>query len=119
MKIIVAIDSFKDSLTSLEAGAEVRKGILSVFQSTHGKIPSSVAKLAKKINPNIITIGLGGSVDDISDDTGLDAAFSILRSPMTLKDAMKKEIAKKNISETAAQIFKLIKKISCVKVGSK
>ena len=119
MKIIVAIDSFKGSLTSLEADAAVRKGILSVLPSAQVKIPSSVAKLAKKINPNIITIGLGGSVDDISDNTGLDATFSIFRSPMTLKDAMKKEIAEKNISETAAQIFKLIKKISCVKVGSK
>ena len=89
------------------------------FQTAQGKAPSGVAKLAKKINPNIITVGLGGSVADISDDAGLDAAFCILRAPMTLSDAMNKEIAEKNISDTAAQIFKLVKKISCVKVGSK
>ena len=81
------------------------------FQTAQGKAPSGVAKLAKKINPNIITIGLGGSVADISDDAGIDAAFAILRSPMTLKDAMDKEIATKNIFETAAQIIRLIERI--------
>ena len=80
------------------------------FQTAQGKAPSGVAKLAKKLNPNVITIGLGGSVADISDDAGLDAAFCILRSPMTLADAMKKSVAEKNIAETAAQIVKLVKK---------
>jgi glycerate kinase len=89
------------------------------FQTAQGKAPSGVAKLAKKLNPKILTIGLGGSVADISDDAGLDATFSVLRAPITLKEAMRKEIAAKNISETAAQIIKLIEKISCVKVGSK
>ena len=79
------------------------------FQTAQGKAPSGIAKLAKKINPQIITVG-GGSVADISDDAGIDAAFCILRSPMTLADAMNKKIAEKNISETAAQIIKLVKK---------
>lgn len=86
------------------------------FQTAQGKAPSGVAKLAKKLNPNVITIGLGGSVADISGDAGLDAAFCILRSPMTLVEAMNKKIAKKNISETAAQIIKLVEKTSCAKV---
>lgn len=81
------------------------------FQTAQGKAPSGVAKLAKKMNPNIITIGLGGSVADISDDAGLDAAFAILRAPMTLAEAMNKEVATKNISETAAQIVRLIRRI--------
>ena len=89
------------------------------FQTAQGKAPSGVAKLAKKINPNIITVGLGGSVADISDDAGIDAAFCILRSPMTLADAMNKKIAEKNISETAAQIVKLVENFSCAKVNSK
>ena len=89
------------------------------FQTAQGKAPSGVAKLAKKINPNIITVGLGGSVADISDDAGIDAAFCILRSPMTLADAMNKKIAEKNISETAAQIVKLAENFSCAKVNSK
>ena len=80
-------------------------------QTAQGKAPSGVAKLAKKLNPKILTVGLGGSVADISDDAGLDAAFAILRAPMTLADAMKKEIATKNISETAAQITRLIEAV--------
>lgn len=81
------------------------------FQTAQGKAPSGVAKLAKKLNPKIITIGLGGSVADISDDVGLDAVFSILREPITLAEAMNKVIAAKNISETTAQIIKLIERV--------
>ena len=77
-------------------------------QTAQGKAPSGVAKLAKKLNPNIITIGLGGSVADISDDAGLDAAFAILREPMSLAEAMRKDVAQKNLSETVKQIVKLI-----------
>lgn len=83
------------------------------FQTAQGKAPSGVAKLAKKINPRIITIGLGGSVADISNEaSGIDAAFAILRSPMTLADAMNKKTASNNISETTAQIIRLINKSS-------
>ena len=81
------------------------------YQTAQGKAPSGVAKLAKKLNPNIITIGLGGSIANISDDAGLDAAFAILREPMTLAEAMQKEIAAKNISATTAQIIRLIEKL--------
>lgn len=35
MKIVVSLDSFKGSLSSLEAGAAVRSGILSVFPDDH------------------------------------------------------------------------------------
>ena len=82
------------------------------FQTAQGKAPSGVAKLAKKINPRILTIGLGGSVADLSDDAGIDAAFAILRKPMTLAQAMDKKIASENISETVKQIVRLIEKIS-------
>ena len=78
------------------------------FQTAQGKAPSGVAKLAKRLNPKILTVGLGGSVADISDDAGLDAAFAILRSPVTLSQAMQKETASKNISETVANIVRLI-----------
>jgi len=80
------------------------------FQTAQGKAPSGVAKLAKKINPRILTVGLGGSVADLSDEAGIDAAFAILRSPMTLAEAMDKKIATENISATAAQIVRLIER---------
>ena len=79
-------------------------------QTAQGKAPSGVAKLAKKLNPKILTVGIGGSVADISDDAGLDAAFAILREPLTLTDAMQKNIAAKNISETIKQIIKLVER---------
>ena len=79
-------------------------------QTAQGKAPSGVAKLAKRLNPNVITIGLGGSVADIGEDAGLDVTFSILRAPMTLAEAMNKSTAVKNISETTAQIIRLIKR---------
>lgn len=80
------------------------------FQTAQGKAPSGVAKLAKKLNPKIVTVGLGGSVENLSDDAGLDAAFAILRKPMTLAEAMNKAVAVKNISETAAQVVRLIER---------
>ena len=79
-------------------------------QTAQGKAPSGMAKLAKKLNPKILTVGLGGSVADISDDAGLDAAFAILRSPMTLAEAMNKKIVAENISATAKQIVRLIER---------
>ena len=81
------------------------------FQTAQGKAPSGVAKLAKKLNPKILTVGLGGSVADISDEAGLDASFAILRSPMTLAEAMKKSVAEKNLAATAAQIVRLIERL--------
>lgn len=78
------------------------------FQTAQGKAPSGVAKLAKKINPRILTVGLGGSVADLSDDAQIDAAFAILRKPMTLTEAMDKKTATENISATAKQIVRLI-----------
>lgn len=81
------------------------------YQTAQGKAPSGVAKLAKKLNPKILTVGIGGSVADISDDAGIDVVFPILREPMTLADAMKKNIASKNISETVKQIIRLIERL--------
>ncbi len=80
------------------------------FQTAQGKAPSGVAKLAKKINPKILTVGIGGSVADISPDAELDAVFPILREPMTLAEAMKKNIAAKNISAAVEQIIRLIER---------
>ena len=81
------------------------------YQTAQGKAPSGVAKLAKKLNQKILTVGIGGSVADISDDAKLDAVFPILREPMTLAEAMKKNIAAKNISATVEQIIRLIERV--------
>ena len=113
-ELVPGVDLVLDALDIAEAlkSAEVvitGEGRLD-FQTAQGKAPSGVAKLAKKLNPKILTVGLGGSVADLSDDAGIDAAFAILRSPMTLTEAMNKEIATRNIFETTAQVIRLIER---------
>ena len=77
-------------------------------QTLQGKAPAGVAKLAKKINPAIKVIAIGGSVENISASSDIDAVFSILRRPMTLQEAMKKNVAQENISAVVEQILKII-----------
>jgi glycerate kinase len=40
---------------------------------------------------------------------GIDAFFPILKAPCSLQEAMDKEKAKKNLTDTAIQVFSLIK----------
>lgn len=82
-------------------------------QTSMGKAPVGIATRAKNLNPKIVTIGLCGSVGDRAEDVnshGIDAFFPILRSIVTLKDAMKKSAAEQNLYSTALQIFRLIAK---------
>ena len=77
-------------------------------QTLQGKAPAGVAKLAKNLNPKIKIVAIGGSVQNISGNSEIDAVFSILRSPMTLQEAMKKSVTQKNISATVEQILRLL-----------
>ena len=76
-------------------------------QTLQGKAPAGVAKLAKNLNPKIKVVAIGGSVKNIS-SSEIDAAFSILREPMTLETAMQKSTAQKNISATVENIIKIL-----------
>lgn len=81
-------------------------------QTVMGKAPVGVAKLAKQYNKPVIAFS--GSVADgasICNKVGIDAFFPVLRSVCTLKEAMDKENARKNIEDTAGQVFRLIKAI--------
>jgi len=78
-------------------------------QTLQGKAPAGVAKLAKKLNPAIKVVAIGGSVQNVH-SAEIDAVFSILNCPTILQDAMQKNIAQKNISETVEQIVRLIGK---------
>ena len=73
MKIIVAIDSLKGSLTSLEAGAAAREGILSASPNSDVKIfpladggegtcRAIIAGLGGKLKSVEVTAPLGGKV---------------------------------------------------------
>ncbi len=79
------------------------------FQSAMGKTPTGVAKLAKKYNIPVIAIG-GSVADDIENiyECGISAVFSIMDSPMTLKEAMNTEKSLKLVEKTAEQIFRLL-----------
>lgn len=79
------------------------------YQTAMGKAPIGVAKLAKKHGATVIAFA--GSLTDevgICNDEGIDAFFSILTKVMTLDEAMKKEVARKNIMDTTEQVFRLI-----------
>lgn len=79
-------------------------------QTVMGKAPIGVAKLAKKYGKKVIA--LAGSVADdakICNEHGIDAIFSIQRGPISLDDAMNRDIAYKNMEECANQIFRLLK----------
>lgn len=79
-------------------------------QTAMGKAPIGVAKLAKKHGAKVIAIA-GCTTDDAvkCNEEGIDAFFSIVNKVMTMEDAMKKEIAVKNMKATTVQIFNLIK----------
>ena len=79
-------------------------------QTIYGKAPIGVAKLGKKYNKPVIAFS--GSVTDdvvVCNDHGIDAFFPILRNVQTLEEAMDSVNAKKNMEQTAMQVFRLIK----------
>lgn len=80
------------------------------FQTTMGKAPIGIAKLAKKYNKKVIAFAGGVTEDaDKCNEEGIDAFFSILRLPMTVEKAMDYETSRKNIISTTEQVFRLIR----------
>ena len=79
-------------------------------QSYMGKAPVGVATLAKKYNKPVIAFAGGVTEDAVKcNDYGIDAFFPIVRTPCTLAEAMDKENAYKNLTNTAEQVFRMIK----------
>lgn len=128
MKVVVAIDSLKGSLSSMEAGEAARNGILRACeaevivkpladggegrldeQTAMGKVPVGVAKLAKKYGKGVIAFA--GSVTEGAlkcHEAGIDALFPIVRGVTTLEQAMQKEEAYRNMMLTAEQVFRVL-----------
>lgn len=80
------------------------------FQTIMGKAPGGVAKMAKKYNlPVIAFSGSIGKGAEKCNEGGIDAFFPIVRSVVTLEEAMKKENAENNLYNTSLQVFKAIK----------
>lgn len=80
------------------------------FQTVMGKAPGGVAKMAKKYSlPVIAFSGSIGKGVEKCNDGGIDAFFPIVRSVVTLEEAMKKENAENNLYNTSLQVFNTIK----------
>ncbi|MBE5966641.1 MAG: glycerate kinase [Lachnospiraceae bacterium] len=82
-------------------------------QTAMGKAPIGVAKLAKKHGACVIAFA--GSIAKGASEcnrAGIDAYFPILTQVVTLEEAMNKETAKTNLTQTAEQVFRLIDSIN-------
>lgn len=79
-------------------------------QTTMGKAPNGVAKLASKYNKPVIAFTGGVTGErNICDKLGMNAIFAITKESLPLEEAMKKENAIKNIEYTSEQVFRLLK----------
>lgn len=77
-------------------------------QSAMGKAPVGIAKLAKKYGKPVLA--LSGSIGESAtkcNEQGIDAYFSILKTPVSSEEAMQVHTAKENLQDTAEQIFRL------------
>ena len=79
------------------------------MQTSMGKAPIGVAKLAKKYGKTVIAFA-GGVAEDATEcnKNGIDAFFPIVRGITTYEEAMNKENAKKNLSAAAEQVMRLL-----------
>lgn len=79
------------------------------YQTSMGKAPVGVARLAKEYGTKVIAFA--GSVTpeaSACNAAGIDAFFPIVRGVTTLAEAMRSENAKANMTATAEQVFRLL-----------
>lgn len=78
-------------------------------QTAMGKAPVGVARLAKKYGAKVIAFA-GAVTEDAAacNEAGIDAFFPIVRGITTLEEAMKPENAKRNLTATVEQVFRLL-----------
>lgn len=80
-------------------------------QTAMGKAPTGVASLVKDSSPATKVIAFcGAAMEDACavNEHGIDAFFPIVRGPVSLEEAMKKENAMKNIFSTAYQVMRMV-----------
>ena len=78
-------------------------------QTALGKAPIGVASLAKKHQKKVLAFA-GAVTQDAKEcnQNGIDAFFPILRGIVTLKEAMDKENAHRNMVDTVEQVFRVV-----------
>ncbi len=78
-------------------------------QTVMGKAPIGVAKLAKKHDKTVIAFSGCVTEDAVKcNEAGIDAFFPILREVAPLETVMEPEVARKNMTATAEQVFRLL-----------
>lgn len=78
-------------------------------QTIMGKAPIQIAKLGKKYDKKVIA--LAGSIGEdayLCHEHGMDAFFSIVQGPMSLVEAMRPEVARKNLIATVEQVLRTL-----------
>lgn len=79
------------------------------FQTSMGKTPVGIAKLAKKYNKKVIAFCGVCDNDAVSvNERGIDAFFPILNKCMSTNEAMDKKVSEENLYRSVDQIMKLI-----------
>ncbi len=83
------------------------------FQTTMGKAPIGVARLAKKYRVKVLAFaGCVTAEAEECNKNGIDAFFPILQAPMTAEKAMVPSVAYANMAAAARQVFRLIKTVT-------
>lgn len=78
------------------------------LQTSMGKLPVGVARLAKKYQAKVIAFAGSVTEDALKCNAeGIDAFFPIVRGITTLEEAMETETAKENMRSAAEQVFRL------------
>ncbi|WP_321329380.1 glycerate kinase [uncultured Ilyobacter sp.] len=79
------------------------------FQSIMGKAPVGVSKVCKRMGIPVIALA-GGVADDAgaTHDHGIEALFSVVNYPISLKEAMDPERARIFVENSTEEIFRLI-----------
>ena len=79
-------------------------------QTSMGKAPSGIAKMAAKLN--IPVIALAGDISEGNStlhDTGITAYFTIVTGPTDLEEAMKPEVTRGNLKRVGEQVGRVLK----------
>ena len=78
-------------------------------QTAMGKAPHGVAKIAKKYGKKVIAFSGCVTEDaEVCNEQGIDAFFPIMRSVVSLEEALNRQNAYNNLSSTAYQVFRVI-----------
>lgn len=87
-------------------------------QTAMGKAPIGVAGLAKKYLKPVIAFA-GSVTEDAAEchNKGIDAFFPIIRGVCVLEDAMNSENARRNLTDTAEQAFRVMRISSKMKIS--